>query len=166
MEPELPGTGTCATLLTYGGGPTPDCATARRVWRVQLLHDPLQHSREGCLLQHNIALCVLWEMLFLRDIFCSVLYLCGGASNLPRCCDNRWDSSFKTWTNLTKSGCLPNLLHRRYVQRLRSISKTSDLKAMWITVVLCFCYKPPKSWKEFQVLLQTWKQAKAHEEVP
>lgn len=28
MEPELTGTGTCAMLLTYGRGPSPDCATA------------------------------------------------------------------------------------------------------------------------------------------
>lgn len=138
----------------------------RRIWRVQLLNNPLQCSHEGCLLQHNIALCVLWEMLFLQDIFCSVPYLCGGASNLPHCCDNRWHSSFKTWTNLPKSVCLPSLLHRHYVQRLWPTSKTTDLKAMLITVVLCFCYKTPKLWKEFWVLLQTWKQAKVHEEVP
>lgn len=41
-----------------------------------------------------------------------------------------------------------------------------DLKPTWITVVLCFCYKPPKSWTEFWVLLQTGKQVKVYEEVP
>lgn len=139
----------------------------RHVWRVQLLNDPLQRSREGCLLQHNIALCVPREMLFLWDMFCSVPCLCGGASNLPHCCDNRWDSSFRTWTDLPKSRCLPSLLwHRCCVQRLRPISKPTGLKAMLITVVLCFCYKTPKLWKEFWVLLKIWKQARAHEEVP
>lgn len=57
-------------------------------------------------------------------------------------------------------------LHRRYVQRLRPVSKPTDLKAMLITVVLLFRYKTPKSWKQFWVVLQTWKRAKAHEEVP
>lgn len=33
--------------------------------------------------------------------------------------------------------------------------KTTDLKAMLITVILCFCYKTLKSQKEFRVLLQT-----------
>lgn len=103
---------------------------------------------------------------FSRAIFRSVPCLCGGASNLPRCCDNRWDSSFKTRTNLPKCGCLPSSLHRRYVQRLRPGSKPTDLKAMLITVVLLFRYKTPKSWKQFWVVLQTWKRAKAHEEVP
>lgn len=80
--------------------------------------------------------------------------------------DNRWDGSFKTWTNLPKCGRLPSSLRRRCVQRLRPVSKPTDLKAKLITVVLAFRYKTPKSWKEFWVLLQTWKQAKAREEVP
>lgn len=142
-------------------------AWERQVWRVQLLNDPLHCLREGCLLQHNIALCVPQEMLFLRDMFFSVLCLCGGASNLLHCCDNRWDSSFRTWTDLSKPGCLPSLLlHRCCIQRLRPISKPTRLKAMLITVVLCFHYKTPELWKEFWVLLQIWKQAKVHEEVP
>lgn len=92
-----------------------------------------------------------------RHLFCSVPYLCGGASNLPHCCDNRWDSSFKTQTDLPKQACLKSFLHTCYVQRLWNTSKTTDWKATWITVALCFCYKLLQSRKEFWVLLRTLK---------
>lgn len=162
-------------LLTHGGGPAPDRARGspeRDASEGSSCWTTPSSARVKAVSYNTIKPSVFYGRCYFSgdviswDMFCSIPYLCGGASNLPHRCDNRWGSSFKTWANLPKSGCLASLLHRRYVQPLQHISKTTDLKVMSITVVLCLCYKPPKLWKEFWVLLQAWKQAKVHEEVP
>lgn len=157
-------------LLTCGGGPTANAAAAsseRDASEETSCLQPPRYAREGWILQHNIALCVLWEMLFPRDIYFAVsrIFVVGPAichtavttgvtapSKHKQTCQNRraWQASY---IRAMLKGYETPL--KPLIEKLRGL----QLRSAFVT-------NSSNHGKNSEFYYELWKQAKVEEDVP